>query len=458
MPDSAAVLLEILSHGITAILATWLGLTVLVHTARRPAARVFPFLALLLVAWSTAILVERTTSDPAVATALNAVEDVAAYLLPIATLHVALAIATEGRYDALQRGVLVTGYLIAALVSIPAIVDPQLEVRVTPPQLAIPPIPGAVLGWAWIAVRIASFGLALVWVADAYRRHRDDETRRRQLLVTLATIAVGAVGGSIRFLPGPADSDPWIGVMFVAAAMLMAVYAVFAQGLFLGPTVAARAFWRALTVGLGVTAIVALLVAAEQAARRLLGIDLPIVTGLALVAAMALIDPIANAARRILAGGDGDATHDRLLTTLGESMLTSQRPDEAVEPALAQLCRTFEISGARVTDADGAEVVSSGTLTDAGDRLDLPLVTGETTYGVLSFGGKRSGLPYTPREVQLLRQAATYVTSSLRLAGQEEHQARVLDRLSEERRAVASAGYALAEALSDDVAAVIMEP
>lgn len=45
-------LLEVAAHGITALLATWLGLTVLVRSPRRLSSRVFAFITLLLVVWS----------------------------------------------------------------------------------------------------------------------------------------------------------------------------------------------------------------------------------------------------------------------------------------------------------------------------------------------------------------------------------------------------------------------
>ena len=51
----------------------------------------------LLVVWSLAIIIQRLSTDPGVDVTFNAVEDVAAFLLPAATLHVALALTVEGR-------------------------------------------------------------------------------------------------------------------------------------------------------------------------------------------------------------------------------------------------------------------------------------------------------------------------------------------------------------------------
>ena len=59
--------LEIVAHGVTAILATWLGLMVLTRAGRQPGARVFGFVTALLVVWSVAIIVQRLTRTPACA-------------------------------------------------------------------------------------------------------------------------------------------------------------------------------------------------------------------------------------------------------------------------------------------------------------------------------------------------------------------------------------------------------
>ena len=55
--------LEIAAHGITAILGTWLGLTVAVRARRLPAARVFGLLTLYLVIWSVAVIVQRISPE-----------------------------------------------------------------------------------------------------------------------------------------------------------------------------------------------------------------------------------------------------------------------------------------------------------------------------------------------------------------------------------------------------------
>jgi DNA-binding SARP family transcriptional activator len=442
-------LLEVAAHGITALLATWLGLTVLVRSPRRLSSRVFAFLTLLLVVWSVAIIIQRLPHDPDVARIVRALEVVAAFLLPAATVHVAVALTVEGRMSLLQRVVCVAGYGVCALAATLAAIDPALEFRVTPPQFSLPGIPGPIFGWAWIAFRLVLFGFAIYWLVAALLAAGRDQFRRRQLQAVVATVVIGALGAMVRILPGIADSDPWIGVSLITIATVLAAYAVFGQGLFFSPDVAAAAFRYSVVVGLGITVYVALLVGLELLARGVLAVDLPIVTALALVVTIALFEPIAERVRRLMAGGTGrDLAYHRLLRALGQNVMTAQRPESAIEPALARLTRTFRISGAELQSASGEPVARHGRiLGDDPLALSLPLRVDGEAYGTLRLGAKRSALPYTAAEVELLGLAATYLASSLRLANRQNAQVEALGVLSAERAALASTGSELHEAL-----------
>ncbi|HTE64772.1 MAG TPA: hypothetical protein VK736_00740, partial [Candidatus Binatia bacterium] len=236
-------LLEIVAHGVTAILATWLGLIVLTRAGRQPGARIFALLTGYLVVWSVAIVAQRLTDQPGrVGGPLNAIEDFAAFLLPAGTLHIALSLAVEGKRSTVQQALLVATYAVCGAMAVGAVLFPDQQFAVSPPHLELPGIPGEVLGWAWIVARMLIFGAALYWIVRALAGAGADLARRRQLLAALMTVAVGALGGILRFLPGPADSDPWLGVSLVTLAVILAAYAVFAQGVFLSPEVAVQAF------------------------------------------------------------------------------------------------------------------------------------------------------------------------------------------------------------------------
>jgi DNA-binding SARP family transcriptional activator len=443
-------LLEIAAHGVTAILATWLGLIVLTRAGRQPGARIFALLTGYLVVWSVAIIAQRLTEQPEVVGGpLNAIEDFAAYLLPVGTLHIALTLAVEGRRSAIQQAVLVTMYAISGALALGAVLFPDQQLSVTPPHLVLQGIPGEVLGWAWILVRIFIFGAAVFWIVRALAGAETDLARRRQLLAALATVAVGALGGILRFLPGPADSDPWLGVSMVTLAVILAAYAVFAQGVFLSPEVAVQAFRYSIVIGLGVTIYVAVLIGLERWTQNVLAIQLPIVTALALVITIALFDPIASWARRTIRGRSArEKAYDRLLQALGQDVLTAQRPEGVVHPALARLSRTFRLLGA-VVETPGGEVVATHghPAPDSSLAVRLPLRSGDAELGSVTFGPKRSQLPFTPQETELLSLAAGFLGASLRLAERHDVQAQALESLSAERVAVETRGTVLSQAL-----------
>ena len=261
---------------------------------------------------------------------------------------------------------------------------------------------------------------------------------------TLATVFVGAVGGVLRILPGISDTDPWIGVSLVTLAMVLAAYAVFAQGLFMSADVAGRAFNYTLLLGFGVTAFVALLVGLERATQSLLHVDLPIVTGLALVVTIALLGPMTDRIRAALRSrSPRERAYDRLLRALGEELLTAQRPEGAVTPALARLVRLFRLEGASVIGRrwHRAGRSTATVVPDAPLALRLPLRTRTQPVGTAVFGPKRNaaavhrpggGAPARWRPVTWPPRCAWPSSTT--------QQAAMLEHLSAERRAVESRG------------------
>jgi DNA-binding SARP family transcriptional activator len=442
--------LELIAHGATAILATWLGLIVLTRARQQPGARIFAALTGCLVIWSLAIIVEQLSTQPGtVNRSFRAIEDVTAYLLPVGTLHVALALAVEGRRSAIQQGTLLVIYAVSLLVALGAVLFPEQRLAVTPPHLELPGIPGVALGWAWIAARVFILAAALYWICRSLASVGADDARRKQLLAALATVTVGAFGGILRFLPGPADSIPWVGVSIMGLAIVLAAYGVFAQGVFLSPAVAGQAFRYSLVIGLGVTVYVAALIALDRWTRDLLAIDVPIVTAMALVITLALFDPIADRLRRTVRGRTPRQTaYDRLLRALGEDVLTAQRPEGAVVPVLARLSRTFRLLGAAVETKDREVVAHHGhPVAESPLALRLPLRSVDTDLGWVVFGPKRSLLPFTPQEVELLTLAAGFLAASLHLAERHDSQAETLAVLSADRDALQTRGEALSDAL-----------
>ncbi|MEP7083029.1 MAG: BTAD domain-containing putative transcriptional regulator, partial [Chloroflexota bacterium] len=124
----------------------------------------------------------------------------------------------------------------------------------------------------------------------------------------------------------------------------------------------------------------------------------------------------------------------------------------AVEPALSRLARTFELTGAEVTDAHGKRRSAVGHLEpDDPLAIYLPLAD-DTDRGLVTFGRKETGLPFTPQELEALRLAASYLGSTLGLARRHREQVSALEELHAEGAVVDSRGSALSEALEEATA------
>jgi DNA-binding SARP family transcriptional activator len=442
--------LEILAHGITAILATWLGLLVLTRASRSAGAPIFSLLCLLLVTWSMAIIVQRL-GDPALRQPLNLVEDAAAFLLPPVTAHLAISVAFERRRSGLATAVLVVGYGVAILAIVQAAVDPAHEIGFSSTSFAPLGLPPAVIAWAFAAVRLGVWLAGIAFLAAGLREFGIDRVRRTQLQFAIATIALGVIGAMARIVPPEIGGPRWVGVSLVAIAMMMATYAVVAQQLFLSADVAGRAVRWSVFGGLAVAGYVAVLVVLDRAAASALGIDLPIVTALAIVVTLALFEPISTWLQGRLATTSAEADRARLLQALGGDALVAQRPEESVGPALARMVRTFELTGAEVVDQSGNVRAATGVVDREDPRAIRVALVGADggPRGVAMFGRKRTDLAFSPADHEAIALAADYLGSSLRLAERQDEQVTAIADLRAEQTLVESRGTALLDALDE---------
>ena len=441
-----AEFLEITAHGVTAILATWLGLLVVTRASRAAGAPIFSALCLLLVTWSVAIIIQRLTEDPSIRAPVNFVEDATAFLLPPITTHLAISVAFERRRSWVANVVLLLGYVVAGLAILQAGLDPVHEIGFSADSFAPFGLPPPVAGWTFAAVRLGVWLAGIGFLAAGLRQFGLDDVRRRQLQFAIGTIALGILGAMLRILPPDIGGPRWVGVSLVALATVMATYAVVAQHLFVSAPVAGRAVRWSLFGGLAVVAYVAVLVLLDRAAATALSIDLPIVTALAVVITIALFEPISDRVRRVVAGTTREIDHARLVQALGGDPLVAQRPEQAVRPALARLMRTFELTGALVIDSDGVVTHAVGDVADDDPlAVELPMPDG----GRVRFGQKRSGAAFTQTEQEALRLGAAFLGSSLRLAEQHTAQAAALSDLNRMGQQVESSGTALSEALAE---------
>ena len=440
-------LLEVTAQSLTAVLGVWLGLTVLTRS-RAPQARVFALLALALVAWSTAVIEQRLSTAISAVQMAHAVEELAAAVIVPATAHFSLMIATEGHPSRRQLRLIVLAYIVNVAFALPGVYDRSAPIAISAPQLIISPVPGAALGWAWILTRLVTLLAACGWLIGAFRRAKSDARRRRQLGLTLATVAVGALGGIIRVLSVVNATDPWIGVSMVTISMILSASVVFSAGVFFAPEIAGRAFWRSLAFGLALFLLVGALLVVDAASRRLLGLDLPLLTTMALVITIAVYEPAATWGRARLGGRSPTAlARDRLLRALGQPSLDAREARAGVQPALTRVASVLDLAGVSVVLSDGSIAATEGTAHDSVTAPAIALVSQEEHLGELRVGGTLSGAPLSARDEELLRLSAAYVAAALQTGRREDEQAEALTGLTRDRAQVEAAASDLHEAL-----------
>ncbi len=439
--------LEVAAHSLTAVLSAWLGLTLLSRSGALPA-RVFGVLCLALVAWSSSVIVQRLSTSLSAVDVAHAVEELSAALIVPATAHFSLVIATEGHPSRRQIRALALAYGLNLLFALPGAFDRAAPIAISPPQLSIGPLPGAVLGWAWIVTRVATLLAGAGWLLAALRRTKPDDPRRRQLRVTLATVAVGALGGTIRVLSVVGQTDPWIGVSLVTLAMILSASVVFSAGVFFAPEVAGKAFWTSLALGLGLFFLIGALLAVDAASHVLLGLDLPLLTIMALVITLAVYEPALAWIRGRLGGRSAAAlARERLMTALGQRALAVRAADAGVQPALTRMTQALDLAGAVVIRQDGSIAAAEGDAPDPATAPAITLVAQDEVMGELRVGDPLSGVPLSAGDQELLRLSAAYVAAALRTGRREDEQAEALSVLSEDRAHVESSATRLYEAL-----------
>jgi len=130
--------LEVAALSLTAVLGAWLGLTVLTRS-RTQLARVFAFLCLSLVVWSSSIIVQRLSSSVSAVATAHAIEELLTALIVPAMAHLSLVIATEGHPSRRQRRALALAYVLNLLFALPGVIDPAAPIAIGPPQLSLGP-------------------------------------------------------------------------------------------------------------------------------------------------------------------------------------------------------------------------------------------------------------------------------------------------------------------------------
>ena len=442
-----ALLLEVAAHAITAILAMWLGLLVITRAGSARGARLFAFICGLLVVWSASTIVRLLTEDSThVAPTANLAEEAAAYLLPAAIVHIALVIAFEGRHPSPTNALLVAAYALGAAATVQAVIDPAHPISFDiEPNFQPLGVDGQVVAWTFALLRAGLFAASIGYLSLALRRAGEDRVRRRQLVAAMATILIGSIGGIARILPEEIGGPRWVGVSMVAAATVLAAYAVVAQHLFLSTDAAVRAVRWSSVSGIGLALFVLGVVLADRWFADAVSVDLPIVSALALIVVIALVEPVGTRARSYFARG-APSDQAQLLSALGDDALLAQPPDQVTVPVLERAIRSFRLKSASVVDPAGRTLAAIGPdPTPTTSRVQVPL---QESLGIIEFRTE-AGRRLSDAELAGLRLAAAFIGSSLRLARRQEEQAEALSELRADRVALASRGSALQTVLAD---------
>jgi hypothetical protein len=444
---------EIFSSAIVAVLAVWLGATVVSRAPGDRAARLFSLMAVVLAAWAGSRALQ-PLSDPGAALFLRHVHDAAAYLLPPTFAHLVVAL-TSPRIPTRRAVVIVLAYISALPLALRAFTDPDRPFHVDPPHFSLPGIEGEVFGWAWIAVRLAVLGAAAWWAWSYASAVRTDASRNRQAMGILTSVLLGTAGGALLILPTLSRPPVWFSVSVLGIALVCAAYAVFAQRVFLAPEVARRAVSSTLVGGLAVVALVSILAGVEALADRALGVGLPIVTALALALALAVYDPARVAWRRFTLGRELAHREGVIPRGLGSDRLGAQHADDSIGPALSRLVWRLDLIGASVFAADGSLFAEAGITPDEGDVFEVALAVDGTLHGRLVVGPKRSGVPFTEADRLVFDQTADYVAAALDLGSRQRQHADERAALVNEREAQDAKARALAAAVDAELPPVL---
>ena len=294
-------------------------------------------------------------------------------------------------------------------------------------------------------MRILTLGTSIAWLVSAARRAEHGTFRRRQVEAALLMVVVGTLGALLRFLPVIGQLDPWIGVSMVALSLFIATYAVLPVGIFSTSSVTGRAFATSVIGGRdrhghrrGARS------RSTRSSNVLLGLGLPLFTGLFVITAMALYEP---AMQWVIEFGASPRTvaRERLLRAMGRPLITVQPASAGVGPALERVATVLDVVGIAAIATNG-EVIAAYGSPGPGARA-VPLQVDDEVVGELRVGATRSGAELTDQDQAVLRLSAAYVANALRTGGREEAQVDSLVGLAAERELVEVQASELHEAL-----------
>lgn len=452
------ITLDLLPAFLLAVLACWLGLSLLVRAPRDRAARAFAWLCLHLTIYGLTITLGEMTTATTVALALSRAQIAETVLLPAVWLHFVIVIAAVSRAAWAQSAALTLFYAVGVLLAGLALFSPAMAL-----DDGLMRFPGDLLTLLWVAQRVTPLLLSLLLVVATYLHARRDDLERRRRGVFAFAATIGVVGAL--WATGAREAGAALApslVLWDTGLTLMA-YTVIAYRLLLPARVAQRAFYRSLLGGVLTALYIAVLLFLEPRVTALLRIDAPLVTIFALVALIAVFAPLRDWAgdwldQRLF---HREFDYSRLLRAVADDLF--ERGDLAgqLEAALSAICRALEVragvvavsegAGLRPLAAYGIEQPADANWREAvlpdspqihfddwtpwpDARLLLPLRRGDESLGLLALGARRSGEPYREIERTLLASLGAYLALAIRHARTQREEELAMAVLAEQSR------------------------
>lgn len=438
-----------------AILACWLGLSLLVRSPRNPEAWIFAWLCLHLMVYGLTIsLGQLTTSEPVRAT-IYRLQLVSIALLPPVFLHFITNVIALPLFRRIRHISLILFYTVGVILIGYALFSDQVILTGEAPRFQ-----GEIITIVALLHRIVPLTLAVILAGFSYQLTTSDnqERRHRAFFAIASLIAVigaflASVAREVQFTQAPGHTlmDTGLGMM---------AYMVFAYRMLLPPRVARRAFFRSLLGGIFTALYVAILLGLEPIIRATLAIDTAIVTILSIVVLIAVFGPIRDffsnwLDRRFF---HREFNYSQLLQAISEDLFERGDLSGQLQAALSAMCRTLDVQAGAVIvqhhqdrqlvaiygqDQPEADRLKNVTIPNQPEmfyeewepwpaaRLLFPLQQEQEVLGLLMLSSKRSGVPYRDVERTLIYSLCNYLALAIKHARVQQKQEQEMESLVE---------------------------
>jgi DNA-binding SARP family transcriptional activator len=449
-----------------AVLACWLGLSLLVRAPRDRPTQAFAWLCLHLTIYGLTIVLPDLTDAVRVRYVLELIQVVETVLLPPVFFHFILVLVGDLAYARWQLVALAAAYSCGLALAGYALLGPMISradgALFFPAPLLLP----------WTLQRAVPMLLALSLMFLSYRQAAGDDLERRRRALFALSAVVGVVGALWATAARNAGfwAAPGHALMDLALALL--AYAVLAYRSLLPTRVARRTFYRSLLGGILTALYIGLLLLAEPLANDIIQprSRLPLVTIATLIVLIAIFGPLRDWAgawidRRFF---HREFDYGRLLRAVGDDLFQRGDLQGQLQAALTSICRTLALRdgavaiqegvGLRVLATYGADPPTPDALRDVaapettqtryGDwepwpaaRLLLPLRRSpdapqaeDEALGLLLLGAKLSGEPYRETERALLHSLGAYLSLTIKHARSQQAEELAMAALAEQSR------------------------